>query len=124
MRSAVRCTSTKATARCRNPGRPPLPVNYLPAHPFNTTLLPDQRDETNVSGVWKNRDERTIRNERGRYFACCENLDTQIGRVLRKLEAQGELIEEQMRNAGSEFRHFESALKIAERIGNGLAVLA
>jgi arylsulfatase A-like enzyme len=68
-----------------------LPVNYLPAHPFNTTLLPDQRDETKVSGVWKNRDERTIRNELGRYFACSENIDVQIGRVLQKLETMGEL---------------------------------
>jgi arylsulfatase A-like enzyme len=74
-----------------NPKQPGLPPNYLPAHPFNTTLLPDQRDETKVSGVWTNRDERTIRNERGRYFACSENIDVQIGRVLKKLEAMGEL---------------------------------
>jgi choline-sulfatase len=74
-----------------NPKQPLLPVNYLPAHPFPTTLLPDQRDETQVSGVWKNRDERTIRNEIGRYFACSEDIDTQIGRVLRKLEAMGEM---------------------------------
>jgi choline-sulfatase len=74
-----------------SPKQPMLPPNYLPAHPFNTTLLPDQRDETQVSGVWKNRDERTIRNELGRYFACSENIDIQIGRVLKKLEAMGEL---------------------------------
>jgi choline-sulfatase len=74
-----------------NPKQPGLPVNYLPAHPFHTTLLPDQRDETQVSGVWKNRDERTIRNEIGRYFACSENIDRQIGLVLEKLEAMGEL---------------------------------
>jgi arylsulfatase A-like enzyme len=74
-----------------NAKQPRLPVNYLPAHPFGTTLLPDQRDETQVSGVWRNRDERTIRNERGRYFACSENIDTQIGRVLDKLAAMGEL---------------------------------
>ena len=74
-----------------HPQQPRLPPNYLPAHPFHTTLLPDQRDETNVSGVWKNRDERTIRNERGRYFACSENIDIQIGRVLEKLQALGEL---------------------------------
>jgi choline-sulfatase len=79
------------TLPAANPKQPPLPVNYLPAHPFHTTLLPDQRDETQVSGVWKNRDERTIRNEIGRYFACSENIDTQIGRVLKKLEAMGEL---------------------------------
>jgi arylsulfatase A-like enzyme len=49
------------------------------------------RDEVNVSGVWKNRDERTIRNELGREFACSENIDIQIGRVLAKLQAMGEL---------------------------------
>jgi choline-sulfatase len=74
-----------------NPLQPKLPVNYLPAHPFPTTLQPDQRDETQVIGVWKNRDERTIRNEIGRYFACSENIDIQIGRVLQKLDAMGEL---------------------------------
>jgi choline-sulfatase len=74
-----------------NPRQPRLPANYLPVHPFATTLLPDQRDETRVSGVWTNRDERTLRNEIGRYFACSESIDIQIGRVLRKLEAMGEL---------------------------------
>jgi arylsulfatase A-like enzyme len=51
----------------------------------------DVRDEVDVSGVWKNRDERTIRNERGREYACSENIDRQIGRVLDKLAAMGEL---------------------------------
>jgi arylsulfatase A-like enzyme len=69
---------------------PKLPVNYLPAHPFPDGH-PGLRDEVDVSGVWKNRDERTIRNEIGREFACSENIDTQIGRVLKKLEAMGEL---------------------------------
>jgi arylsulfatase A-like enzyme len=41
--------------------------------------------------VWENRDEATIRNELGREFACSENIDIQIGRVLKKLEAMGEL---------------------------------
>ncbi len=69
---------------------PALPVNYLPVHPFNQTHM-DVRDEVAVSGVWKNRDERTIRNELGREFACDENIDIQVGRVLAKLEAMGEL---------------------------------
>lgn len=73
-----------------NPKQPALPPNYLPAKPFPDGH-PDLRDETDVSGVWKNRDERTIRNEMGREFACAENIDIQIGRVLRKLEAMGEL---------------------------------
>lgn len=72
-----------------NPKQPPLPVNYLPAHPFPHGH-PGLRDETTVSGVWEHRDERTIRNELGRQFACSENIDLQIGRVLKKLEAMGE----------------------------------
>ena len=73
-----------------HPAQPQLPSNYLPAHPFHHGH-PGLRDEVNVSGVWKNRDEQTIRNEIGREFACSENIDTQIGRVLDKLEAMGEL---------------------------------
>ncbi len=73
-----------------NPKQPRLPTNYLPAHPFPHGH-PGLRDEVAVSGVWENRDERTIRNELGREFACSENIDVQIGRVLKKLEAMGEL---------------------------------
>jgi choline-sulfatase len=51
----------------------------------------DVRDEVAVSGVWKNRDEQTIRNELGREYACSENIDRQIGRVLEKLAAMDEL---------------------------------
>jgi arylsulfatase A-like enzyme len=49
------------------------------------------RDEVSVSGVWENRDAATIRNELGRHFACSENIDQQIDRVLQKLAATGEL---------------------------------
>lgn len=73
-----------------NPRQPRLPANYLPAHPFPHGH-PGLRDEVAVSGVWENRDERTIRNELGREFACAENIDLQIGRVLERLEAMGEL---------------------------------
>ncbi len=67
-----------------------LPDNYLSAHPFHHGH-PDLRDEVNVSGVWKNRDEQTIKNEVGRDYACSENIDIQLGKVLAKLEAMGEL---------------------------------
>ncbi len=70
--------------------QPPLPVNYLGKHPFDNTEL-KVRDEVAVSGVWQNRDEASIRNEIGREYACSENIDIQIGRVLKKLEAMGEL---------------------------------
>ncbi len=73
-----------------NSKQPPLPVNYLPAHPFHHGH-PGLRDEVSVKGVWEKRDERTIRNELGRELACSENIDIQIGRVLERLEAMGEL---------------------------------
>ena len=68
-----------------NSRQPSLPVNYLPAHPFHHGH-PELRDEISVSGVWERRDPRTIRNELGREYACDENIDRQIGRVLKRLE--------------------------------------
>ncbi len=65
-------------------------MNYLPEHPFHHGH-PDLRDETKVEGVWRNRDPLTIRNEIGRYYACSESIDTQIGRVLEKLDQMNEL---------------------------------
>ncbi len=73
-----------------NDKQPPLPVNYLPEHPFPHGH-PGLRDEVAVSGVWERRDEATIRNELGREFACNEYIDQQIARVLKKLDAMGEL---------------------------------
>ena len=73
-----------------NSKQPALPINYLSAHPFHHGH-PGLRDEVSVSGVWEKRDERTIRNELGREFACSENIDIQVGRVLRQLESMGEL---------------------------------
>ena len=73
-----------------NENSPQLPSNYLPAHPFEHGH-PGLRDEVSVSGVWEKGDERTIRNELGRQYACSENIDIQIDRVLKKLEAMGEL---------------------------------
>ena len=73
-----------------NDKQPPLPINYLPEHPFHHGH-PGLRDEVSVKGVWERRDERTIRNELGREFACSENIDIQIGKVLKKLDEMGEL---------------------------------
>lgn len=73
-----------------NPKQPQLPVNYLPEHPFFHGH-PNLRDEERVSGVWKNRDKQTVRNELGREFACVENIDIQLGKVLKKLEEMGEM---------------------------------
>ncbi len=80
----------KTTLPKPNEKQPQMPPNWLPKHPFENGHL-NVRDEVAVSGVWTNRDEATIRNELGREFACNENIDIQIGRVLDKLEAMGEL---------------------------------
>jgi arylsulfatase A-like enzyme len=73
-----------------NEQAPPLPITYLPAHPFHHGH-PGLRDEEKVSGVFTSRSEATIRNELGREYACIENIDTQVGRILRQLERMGEL---------------------------------
>lgn len=73
-----------------NSKQPQLQENYLLAHPFFHGH-PELRDEERVSGVWKKRDENTVRNELGREYACSENIDIQLGKVLDKLEAMGEL---------------------------------
>ena len=68
---------------------PPLPPNYLPRHPFDNGEL-SVRDETSVQGVGTKRDERTVRNEIAKNYATTEYIDSQIGRVLAKLEEVGE----------------------------------
>jgi choline-sulfatase len=73
-----------------NPKAPKLQINYLPKHPFDHGH-PGLRDETQVPGVLTDRSEAAIRNELGREYACIENIDIQVGRVLDKLEAMGEL---------------------------------
>ncbi len=84
---AVNCETPPVTV---NPAAPPLQINYLPAHPFPLGH-PHLRDEVAVSGVLSSRSEATIRNELGREYACIENIDIQIGRVLKMLEDMGEL---------------------------------
>jgi choline-sulfatase len=73
-----------------NPKAPLLQINYLPEHPFHHGH-PGLRDETQVPGVLEDRSEATIRNELGREYACIENIDYQVGRVLDQLEEMGEL---------------------------------
>jgi len=80
----------RQTAPPSDPRQPPLPANWLPKHPFDHGHA-DVRDEVDVSGVWDRRDEATIRNELGREYACSENIDRQIGHVLERLAAMGEL---------------------------------
>lgn len=73
-----------------NPKAPPLPLGYLPKHPFQFRVR-GARDEEKVKGVMQSRTEATIRNELGREYACIENIDLQIGRVIAKLKQMGEL---------------------------------
>lgn len=73
-----------------NEKTPHLPANWLPEKPFHDGH-PDLRDECKVPGVMERRDEITVRNELGKEFACIENIDIQIGRVLDALEKTGEL---------------------------------
>ena len=73
-----------------NAAAPALPLNWLPAHPFHHGH-PGLRDEVKVQGVGTDRDPATIRNELGRQFACSENIDVQVGRVLERLEKSGQL---------------------------------
>jgi choline-sulfatase len=80
----------RPTPTTPNPAAPKLQVNYLPAHPFHHGH-PGLRDEEKVQGVMKKRDEATIRNELGREYACIENIDQQVGRVIKQLESMGEL---------------------------------
>lgn len=80
----------KGSVPALHPKQPPLPINYLPEHPFHHGH-PGLRDEVSVSGVWERRDENTIRNEMGREFACSEYIDQQIARVMKQLEKMGEL---------------------------------
>ena len=82
--------SDKSSLPPKNRMAPNLPLNWLPKHPFHHGH-PGLRDEVSVSGVWENRDERTIRNEIGRQLACAENIDRQVDRVLKKLKDMGEL---------------------------------
>lgn len=73
-----------------NPGAPRLPFSWLPEHPFHHGH-PDLRDEVRVPGVMNSRTEATVRNELGREYACIENIDIQIGLVVKKLKEMNEL---------------------------------
>lgn len=72
------------------PNAPPLPISYLPKHPFFHGH-PRLRDEVKVPGVLESRSEAAIRNEIGRAYACIENIDHEVGRVLDQLQAMGQL---------------------------------
>ncbi len=88
--ASVLCVTLLVPPAGVQPHAPPLPWNYLPRHPFPHGH-PGLRDETEVAGVGTDRSAATIRNELGREYACIENIDRQVGRVLDRLAALGEL---------------------------------
>ena len=87
---AAKYGAAEEAPREPNAKSPPLPANWLPAHPFPHGH-PKLRDEEDIDSIHKRRDEAAVRNELAREYSCLENIDTQIGRVLAALEANGEL---------------------------------
>jgi len=84
---AVNCTEPPSAFL---PRAPKLPITWLPEHPFHHGH-PRLRDEVKVPGVMTSRTEATVRNELGREYACIENIDDQVGLVMKKLKEMGEL---------------------------------
>jgi len=68
-----------------DPGQVELPLNFMPAHPFDNGEL-DVRDELLAA---KPRDEAEIRRHIAEYYAMISHLDFEMGRVLDELDAQG-----------------------------------
>ncbi|MAB81038.1 MAG: choline-sulfatase [Planctomycetes bacterium] len=66
-------------------GRPPLPPNFMPQHPFQNGWLVG-RDE--VLAPWP-RPPEMIRDQLGEYYGMIAHMDAQIGRILRVLERRG-----------------------------------
>jgi arylsulfatase A-like enzyme len=65
----------------------PLPLNYKPFHPFDNgeMVVRDEKLE-----LWP-RTEDAVRQHIHDYYGCISSIDANIGRVLAKLEEQGEL---------------------------------
>ena len=82
--------NTKQPPESVNAKAPPVPPTWLPEHPFHHGH-PGLRDETKVPGVLTSRTEATVRNEVGREFACIENVDEQVGKVIEHLKSSGDL---------------------------------
>ena len=80
------CEPSRQSPASGQAKQPNLPINWLPKHPFTMATWPARCGE----GARFGSGERTIR-KIGRQFACSEYIDQQIGRVLAKLKAMGEL---------------------------------
>jgi arylsulfatase A-like enzyme len=66
--------------------RPPLPVNFLPQHPFDNGMLV-LRDEN--LAPWP-RTEAVIRDQLAEYYGAITHMDGQIGRILEALKETGQ----------------------------------
>jgi arylsulfatase A-like enzyme len=64
-----------------------LPANFRPRHPFDHGNI-NGRDEVIVPAP---RSEADVRAERAVYYALVENIDAQLGRILKALSDRGEL---------------------------------
>lgn len=74
------------TAGKYDPAQMPSPENFLPRHPFDHGAF-EGRDENLLP--WP-RTEDDIREEIAAYYAVIDDMDTQIGRILKTLEAIGQ----------------------------------
>lgn len=63
--------------------RPPLPVNFLPKHPFDQGWVMNLRDE-NLAAYPRTR--QAVSDQLCEYYGLISHLDEQIGRILRTLE--------------------------------------
>ncbi len=67
--------------------RPPLPVNFLGQHPFDNGMCKNVRDE-NLAGY--PRESRVISDQLCEYYGLVTHLDGQVGRILDRLEKNGQ----------------------------------
>ncbi len=70
-----------------SPAQVSLPPNFMPEPPFDTGTL-DIRDEKLLP---RPLDPKAVQQETARYYAMITHMDTQIGRLLQRLEERGEL---------------------------------
>jgi arylsulfatase A-like enzyme len=69
-----------------NAAKPPLPVNFLPQHPFNNGALVIRDEEL---APWPRTPE-IVRQHLADYYAYIEFMDAQIARILEALEGSGQ----------------------------------
>lgn len=66
--------------------RPPLPVNFLPQHPFDNGMMKGGRDE-NLAPYPRTRE--VISEQLCEYYGLISHLDEQVGRVLQAVQKSG-----------------------------------